>query len=136
MIPLQGDTRSGLSNRPLYRLGVCGRVCTFGCVLGKEKELVPQMYSHHPLPPLFSLHLQDIPAHLSTPGHSGSTMATPQHPLSTSAPSQYAQLTPLAPLHTPVEMILSSRKYTPVQAPGEVDSYLILTTSPGLLHVL
>ena len=68
------------------------------------------------------LHLQDIPAHLNTPRHSGSTMATPQHPLSTSAPSQYAQLTPLAPLHTPVEMILSSRKYTPVQAPGEVDS--------------
>jgi len=63
--------------------------------------------------------MQDIPAHLSTPRHSGSTMTTPQHPLSTSAPSQYAQLTPLAPLHTPVEMILSSRKYTPVQAPGE-----------------
>ena len=80
--------------------------------------------------------MQDIPAHLSTPRHSGSTMGTPQHPLSTSAPSQYAQLTPLAPLHTPVEMILSSRKYTPVQAPGEMDSYLILTTSPGLLHVL
>lgn len=52
---------------------------------------------------------QDIPAsaHKSTPRHVQTNAHTPQHPLSTSAPSHY-HLTPHTAMETPVEMILAS----------------------------
>ena len=84
--------------------------------------------------------LQDIPAHVSTPHHVQSNVHTPQHPLSTSAPSHFPHLTPHTAMETPVEMVLASGRQKGVEEKGaerELCSYLLVTCKyMGLIEVV